>query len=248
MKILRQQVDPRTKLIMSLCLSSLGVIIQNAYILMMVLILSMMIASIFGSNLLSMFKRMHKMIGLVIMISIVQSIFLSSGKPLVSMGQVTLMTTGGLQKGIEFVLRMAIIIVSATIVTTSNSREMIQGLVQLKIPYEIAFMASIGIRFLPMLKEEVRDVMIAIQLRGIELEKIPLKTKIKIYSYLFMPIVASTIIKAQKLSIAMETRAFRAYPERTSYRVLKMSSLDHGVITLSLFLTTLLIMVYFIVY
>ncbi len=91
-------------------------------------------------------------------------------------------------------------------------------------------MVSIGIRFLPILTREIKDSMVAIQLRGIEIEKIPLKKRLYIYSYLFTPILVSTIIRAQKLSMSVEMRGFRAYEQRTSYMVLKMSYIDYLII------------------
>jgi energy-coupling factor transport system permease protein len=131
--------------------------------------------------------------------------------------------------------------VSATILTTSNSREIVQGLVQWKCPYEIAFMVSIAIRFLPILKEEMLDVVIAIQLRGIELNKVKISKKVKIYKYILLPIVVNSILKAKELSSAMEMRAFRAYSTRTSYMVLKMSMTDYLIIALSTVVASLLI-------
>jgi energy-coupling factor transport system permease protein len=45
-----------------------------------------------------------------------------------------------------------------------------------RIPYEIAFMVSVAIRFLPLLTDEIKNVVTAVQLRGIELDKIPAET------------------------------------------------------------------------
>lgn len=130
-------------------------------------------------------------------IAVIQSVFSAGGRTLIEVGELVILTTVGLQKGLEFVIRIMIIILSATIITTSNSREIVQGLVQWKLPYEIAFMVSIGIRFLPILIEEIKDSVIAIQLRGIEIEKIPLRERFRVYSYLFTPVFVSTIIRAQ---------------------------------------------------
>lgn len=239
---IQHKMDPRTKLVIVLCISTLAVVIQNIYILSAVFIATLIIAEVFRGDLFSATKKLKKIIWVVVMIAIVQSIFSPSGEILVALKSITILSTGGMIKGLEFILRMLTVVFSAVIITTSNSREIIQGLVQWKIPYEIAFMVSIGIRFLPMLTEEIKDAVTAIQLRGIPLDKIQLGKKIKIYSYIFMPVVAGTIIKAQKLSVAMEMRAFRAYPDRTSYMTLKMSHVDYIVISLSI-LTTLTIAV-----
>lgn len=61
---------------------------------------------------------------------------------------------------------MLIIISSALLLLTAKPMELVLGLIRLKIPYEIAFMVLLAIRFLPVLVEEVQDALTAIQLRG----------------------------------------------------------------------------------
>jgi energy-coupling factor transport system permease protein len=174
-----------------------------------------------------------------------QSIFVPSGSILFSVGRLSLITTGGLIKGVMMVLRMTIVLVSASIMTTSTSREIVQGFVQWKVPYEIAFMVSVAVRFLPMLTEEIRDTLTALQLRGVEIKRIPAGKRIRVYSYLFMPVILGTIVKSQELSTAMEMRAFRAYPKRTSYMVLKMNPRDYAVIAASIIACTAVLVVYY---
>ena len=239
-------LDPRTKLVMVLCLSSLAVFIQNIYVLVGVLLVSFLISVILKANLFPAFKQVRKLLLLIVIVALAQSLFAPAGKTIVTLGTFSLLTTGGLIKGAEFILRMAVIVVSATIVATSNYRETVQGLVQWKIPYEIAFMVSVAIRFLPMLTEEIRDVMLAIQLRGVELEKIPFNKKLKIYSYILTPIVVGTVMKAEKLAAAMETRAFRAYPQRTSYMTLKMAAVDYLLISFSILAAVSITVIYYI--
>ncbi|MCL0070426.1 energy-coupling factor transporter transmembrane protein EcfT [Dehalococcoidia bacterium] len=238
-------LDPRTKLVMVLCLSSLAVFIRDIYVLVGVLLLSFLISVILKGNLFPAFKQMKRLLLLIVVVAVAQSLFAPAGRTIVALETVPILTTGGLIQGAEFILRMAVIVVSATIVATSSYREIVQGLVQWKIPYEIAFMVSVAIRFLPMLIEEIKDVMLAIQLRGVELQKIPLRKRLRIYSYILTPIVIGTVIKAEKLTAAMETRAFRAYPQRTSYMILKMASIDYMLISFSMLAFISVVIVYY---
>lgn len=230
------KLDPRTKLVIVFSLSTLAVFVKNIYLLFLVLIVSISIAYYFRRNL-DFIRKARKFIILFIGIAFIQSIFSPAGTTLFAIGKLSILTTGGQVKGIRVILRMLIIIISATIMTTSGSREIIQGLIQWKIPYEIAFMVSLAVRFLPILAEEARDVYIAIQLRGIEIDKLSLGKRFQIYSYLFMPILSGVIFKARELSTSIEARAFRAYPERTSFIKLQMVRSDYLVIFLSLTFT-----------
>lgn len=240
-----KKLDPRSKFVVVLCLSSLGVLIQEIYPLLLVFIFTVLISSLLGSSLLSAARKMKRLVTVLVFLSFLQSIFAPSGTIFLAVWNLPIITSGGLIKGVMMALRMAIILVSAVIISTSTSREIIQGFVQWKIPYEIAFMVSIGVRFLPLLTEEIRDTLTAIQLRGVELKKIPVRRRLKIYSCIFMPIVLGTIIKSQELSTAMEMRAFRAYPKRTSYMVLKMKPYDYAVIFTSIILCAAVLTLYY---
>ncbi|WDV45626.1 energy-coupling factor transporter transmembrane component T [Clostridiaceae bacterium M8S5] len=242
--MIAKNIDPRTKLFIVLCLSSIGVIIKDIYIMMFILILSVIICRLFECNLYSYYKKLKGMFKIILVIAIVQSIFTKSGSSIVSIAGVRLLTTGGIMKSVMFILRLSIVLISAAIISTSNYREIVQGLVQMKIPYEIAFMVSVGIRFLPIMKEEFTDALIAIQLRGIEIDKISLKDKLKIYSYIFTPVIAGSMIKARRLSITMETRAFRAYKTRTSYNILELNKIDYMVMLSTALISIVIVITY----
>lgn len=60
-----------------------------------------------------------------------------------------------------------------------------------------------------------------------------------------MPIISGTLLKAQELSISIETRAFRAFPERTSFIEIKLGFYDYFVMILSgLFVVVMMIFNY----
>ncbi len=228
-----QELDARTKIIIVLVLSTWAIFFRNIQILLLVLLVSICISIFLKCDLKGVMYKTKKLFKIMIIIALVQSIFTKEGQAIFIINGFPILTYEGLVKTVEFILRVAIIVVSASIVVTSNYREIVQGLVQWKVPYEIAFMVSVAIRFMPIFSQELKDVVTAIQLRGIEIKKIPLGKKIKVYSYLFMPIVSSVIIKTKELSMAMEMKAFGAYPQRTSYMVIQMKKIDYIVISIS---------------
>lgn len=241
-----ENFDVRTKLAIVAGISTTAVVIQHAYVLTLLLIISIVLSALFygkpGKTIAATRRLWYVFIAIVIM----QSIFNRTGSPLLALDGFAILTDVGLVKGIEFLLRISVIIFSATIAASSDHREVVQGLVQLRIPYEVAFMVSVGIRFLPLLRAEFVDVMTAIQLRGVDIRKIPLKKKLRVYSYIFTPIMAGAIKKARDLSTAMEARAFRAYPERTSYLVLRFLPKDYIVMIATLIFTAAIFIVYYV--
>ena len=156
-------------------------------------------------------------------------------------GQLELVSSAGVIAGASVVLRILVVVTSALLLTTCGSRDFVLGLIQWKVPYEIAFMVSIALRFLPLFRDELQNVITAVQLRGVDLKKIAWGEKISMYRTLAFPVVYRTMLKAQQLSIVMEARGFRAYPRRTYLRRLDLCWADYVIISLALTVTAILL-------
>lgn len=241
----KQSIDIRVKLVIAFCISTMAVLFSGYTYMSFVLIIAIILSRLFQGDLGFVFNKVKKVLWIFILMIFIQSLFIKIGTPLVTIKGLCIITDVGLQRAFEFIFRISIIMVSTTIIMTSNSREIIQGLIQLKLPYELAFMVSISVRFLPILATEMRDSMTAIELRGIDVKKLNIKSKILLYKYLFTPIVLSSINKAKKLSISMECRGFRAYDYRTSIIKLRFSKTDVIMILCSLSLTATIIITYY---
>lgn len=172
-------------------------------------------------------KRARWLLGFFLLITVLQSICYPRGQVILSIGAFDILTKGGLVQGLLFLCRILTIMLSATVLSAAGARRMIQGLVEWKVPYEIAFMVSTAIRFIPIFSEEMQNALVAIQLRGIELKKLTIRNRLKIYTYLFMPVITSMMVKAKALALAMEMRGFRIHPQRTSYIRLKLRGIDY---------------------
>ncbi|HZK24786.1 MAG TPA: energy-coupling factor transporter transmembrane component T [Oscillospiraceae bacterium] len=234
-------LDPRTKLLIVLCLSSLAVLIKNVYILLLVLVLTLAAVKLTGGEIWHVFSKLKRFISIFLAVIILQSVFTNEGQAIVQVMQVKLITDVGLLRGLQTILRFFIVIAAAVLMTTANPRDIIQGLIQWKVPYELAFMVTIAIRFLPLLQEEATDTLTALQLRGVNLKQIPILKRLRTYSYLLMPLLTSVLMKSRDLSVAMEMRAFRAYPQRTSLRELQFSGIDYLAMALSMLIFLLLL-------
>ena len=194
-----------------LCLSTLGVLIQDIRVLTAVLSVSMVLSAASGIRLFALVKKFRRILWLFVAIAIIQSIFSPSGRVLVSLGGIKLITVGGLYKGVAMVLRMSIVMVSATIMATSNYREIVQGLCSGGYPMKLPLWCRWLLGFCPFNRRDKKCGNSGAS-RGIELDKIPVRQRLKVYSYLIMPVVSEAVIKSGNCT-AMETRAFRAYPK-----------------------------------
>ncbi len=237
-------LDPRTKLIIALCITTLAIIYNTAGALLLLLVATVGILFLFGIDLRQVAISLKPYFYLLLVLFLAQCIFTPGGEVLLAIGPVRLLGSKGLLLGISVVLRLLVVIAAAILLTTGNSRDFITGLVQWKVPYEIAFMVSVTIRFLPIFRDEFINVVTAVQLRGVELKQVPWGKKVNLFRHLFFPVVYGAILKAQQLSVAMEARGFRAYPQRTYLRQLYLNRWDYGLMLACPALTLLMIGLY----
>nr|WP_278335709.1 energy-coupling factor transporter transmembrane component T [Proteiniborus sp. DW1] len=96
---------------------------------------------------------------------------------------------------------------------------------QLKLPYVVGYSTLTAYRFLPTFKDELEKIRLAHVVRGIE-EKKGFFGKTEIVKRYFVPMLATAIRKGEKVVLAMESKAFGTYKERTFYKEIKIEKLD----------------------
>jgi len=131
---------------------------------------------------------------------------------------------------------MAAISAALLLVTTTHPSDIVYGLRYLKFPYELIFMVSITIKAIPSLLEKMFLVIAAERARGLtftpRLSANPIQSIKAIGRALgavivaFIPAIIEAIREAKRMAIAATVKAFRAYPRRTEYRIIKMTTKD----------------------
>lgn len=226
-RIIDKKPDPRVIFALVFFFSTFGIIIRMDVVAMIgILLLSTIFAKILGVRLGKIFGRLKRLMQIMLLVTILRSFFEPSGIVLFAIGDTPILTSGGIAMGVLVALRLIIFIIGASMLTVYPARALIQAMVQMKMPYEIAYMVSIGLRFVPQFAEELRDSLTALQLRGVVLEELRLRKRLSLYSYLLLPALVSSLQQAKELAMSMEMRAFRAMDTRTSYFTLSLKSRD----------------------
>jgi energy-coupling factor transport system permease protein len=117
---------------------------------------------------------------------------------------------------------------------TTDSRDMLNGLVGLRVPYSVAFMVITAVRFLPIIITEVATVITVQRLRGFNPKKLGsgiIKTLLNILT----PTLANCVRRTGTLAVSIQSRAFRANLERTSLKKLRFSDIDKIVVAVCVF-------------
>jgi len=218
--------DARIIIIVVLLITTLAIAISDpAYLagLLAAAIIALVISRI---SIFRLLKRLRRYRWLFFFLALAQSVTYPSGQVFLEWQGYTLLSSGGILAALAVLIRIMVILAAALLLTLKDSQQLVTGLVQMRVPYELAYMVLLGIRFIPVLMEEFRDALIALQLRGIDINRIPLREKIKVYSYILMPTVAGALIRARRIATAMEARAFRAENKRTWLDWPRMTRLD----------------------
>jgi energy-coupling factor transport system permease protein len=101
------------------------------------------------------------------------------------------------------------------VVMTTDVNDLVVGLVRLRIPFKVAFIFSIALRFVPFIFSEIGSIMEAQRLRGLALEKMNFFRRIPVFASMLVPLILGSLLKAQTLEIVLQSKAFSGSPERT---------------------------------
>jgi len=229
-----QEVDPRVKMFIVLLLSSASVITQDAAQQIVLLLAAFVLVVLSGVSIYGFLKRVRHFLGLFIVLALVQGLFTKEGEILFRI-MLFPVYSGGIAKSISIILRILTVMLSALLLSTSSSTELVAGLASCGIPYEIPFMVFLGLKFVPYLREEIKDSFIAVQLAGADVRRVPLKEKISLFVYILTPAFAAALIRAKKIAFAAESRGFRACEKRSLYKRPKMKAKDWWIFSASVF-------------
>jgi len=190
------------------------------------MLLALICAAAISLSLRRLFGSLRLLWQAAVVIALMQSVFAPSGTVFIALFDIPLLTEGGLLKGLLVLLRLALFITGGAMFAPYPQRALIQAMVQIRLPCEAAYMISIGVRFIPQMKERLKDSLTALQLRGVVIEELKLKKRLSLYLYLLLPTIAASLQNARELAMSMEMRAFRAMRERTSYYTISLRRTD----------------------
>ena len=123
---------------------------------------------------------------------------------------------GALAIGFATGLRLAAIVALTLIAGLSTTGpDLVRASVQhLRVPYRIGYTALAAFRFVPRFGHELDVIRQAHRVRGSHGGRGPFTTVARWFGYV-VPLMAGAIRHAERVALAMDSRAFGAYPDRT---------------------------------
>ena len=125
----------------------------------------------------------------------------------------------------------ATIPIALLFILTTDPSEFAASLNKIGVSYKAAYSVSIALRYIPDIQRDYKDIAFAQQARGIDLSnKEKFFKRIKNAASILMPLIFSSVERIDKISIAMELRAFGNSKRRTWYKGKDFSQNDYIVI------------------
>ncbi|NYF18288.1 energy-coupling factor transport system permease protein [Microbacterium sp. AK009] len=134
---------------------------------------------------------------------------------------------GALEVGAATGLRIAAIVSLALIAGLSvTGPDLVRAMVQqLRVPYRIGYTALAAFRFVPRFGYELEVIRQAHRVRGAHGGRGPIAATRRWIGYV-VPLLAGAIRHAERVALAMDSRAFGAYPDRTERHLVPWRARD----------------------
>lgn len=129
------------------------------------------------------------------------------------------------ERGLEFFLRITIMVLASFIfIWSTDIRDLMTGFVRIGMPYRFAFAIFLALRFLPIVQQEVDAVKAAHAIRGRALRS-PIRHRFRLWQRYMFTVIVNGLRKAENTALAIESRGFGAYPDRTYTKTFRWTRL-----------------------
>lgn len=225
------KLHPVAKMIALVCLFLLAVQLespgQEAILLLFIALLSFGARGQFSSY----YRKIRTILYFSVFIFLGQMFFTREGVVLCSVTQIHLVITdAGIQMGLATALRfLNIIVASFLFVATTDGGRLAAALMQIGVPYRLAFLLTLAMRFIPVFGSELAIVRNAQSARGLDLESGSVRKIFALAKYTFVPLIVNALSRADGLAMSMEGRGFGMYKKRTYLNKISFTARDMAV-------------------
>ncbi len=179
-------------------------------------------------------KSIKGILFFIILSAVLQIFFNGNGKELVKWNFILITDVGLLNAGF-LVARISLIVLGASLLTlTTSPVEIADGIESLLTPlkwikfpvHEFALIMSIALRFIPTLLDETDRIIKAQKARGADFDSGNIFKRVKALMPVLIPLLISSLRRADELADAMDSRCYSGSKVRTKYKKMRLSWRD----------------------
>lgn len=138
------------------------------------------------------------------------------------------LTLEGVLFGVAMTIKMmAVIFVFPMVIITTAITDFVAGLTKLRVPYKFSFTLAIALRMVPQVNSSFEIIQDAQKVRGIDLEKLSLLKRLRVYVSLLVPLILALLRSSDTMDIALESRGFGHTTKPTSIDDTSLRTIDY---------------------
>ncbi|MGY3839278.1 energy-coupling factor transporter transmembrane component T family protein [Bacillus atrophaeus] len=248
------RLDPRTK-ILSIFMFAISILLTEGPMSYLAATCIVVLCVFLTDIPIKVFMNTLKPIIVILSFTLFFHILFSKGEHVLLSVGIIHITEEGIKEGIKVVYRIILMVIIASLLTlTTKPLDITYGLERLfkplsifRVPVEqFSLMISITLRFIPTIVEEAEKIMEAQKARGAQMNNKGLIKRISGYIPIIIPLIVSSVQRAERLSLAIDARGYGNGKERTRYHQLIYCKNDYiaFVISFVFFLILLLLKVF----
>ena len=163
----------------------------------------------------------------MLLVFVLSSLFAGGDSPILfSVGPLDI-RVAGVEQGALLALRLlALAMVFAVWLYTTDQTDMVRGFVALRMPYEWGLTLALAFRYLPTFGSLYARIKDAQQARGLDLDAGSLRERMQAYQPILIALVVSALRHSEALGWALEARGLGASDHRTVFKPLHMHRRD----------------------
>ncbi len=230
------KMDPRFKLVQIIALIVFVFLAPNfigigilAAVILFVLFLSMVPFTMYIRNL-------KPIIAIIVLTALLNIFYVSDGNVLFSWWIFTVTSEGLLRAAFMAARIVLMILISSVLTYTTTPTELTDAIESLLSPlkfvglgeavHTLAMMMTIALRFIPTLTDETDKIMSAQKARGADMENGGIFKRLKALMPILIPLLFSSVRRANELAEAMDCRCYTGGKGRTRMKKLSPSFID----------------------
>lgn len=213
------RLNPLTKLAAAFLYGAACIVSGNVFLVTALILLMLLIAATAGLGARAV-KLTRNLLILGLFMFVIQLFFVRSGDPLLRVGSMTVVTTGGLTSALLLSLRVvAAMLPLMLLFAITEVSDLCGALVKkLHVPYRYAFIVTTAFRFVPLFTSEFHDIENAQRSRGVEYDTRNIVKKVQLVAPLFVPLLTSSLRKVDAGAVSAEMRGFNLRTYKSGYQ------------------------------
>ena len=231
---LLHRLDPRMKLVLTLCFIVLVFLPQNWWGILLAVSFMAVTVALSRLPMRLIWRSIKPILFLVFFTAALNVLYVHEGATLFQWRFIHI-TTGGLSNAAFIAVRIVCLIVGSSLLTYTTTPTALTDAIERLLaplkwvginPHELAMMMTIALRFIPTLMEETDKIMAAQKARGADMESGGLLRRVRALVPILIPLFVSSFRRAYDLAMAMECRCYRGGEGRTRMKQLRTAPRD----------------------